>query len=95
MKNLRPKYIYKQDLFHIRKNEEIGEDWFILWNSGNDSVDNNDYAISTDHLKSDEIPEEVQLAGETAELMVKLLNLYFKGLLYIGDPDQLEIKFEP
>ena len=94
MKRLCPDYIYREDLFHVRKDDEIGEDWFILWHSGNDSFDGRDYAISTNHRKADEIPEEVMGAADTAELMVKLLNLYFRGALYIGDPDQIELELK-
>ena len=91
MKNLNQEDHYKRDLFHVAINDEIGDDWFILWTSGNSSEDQNDYAIATRHLHAGEIPNEVTDSRDTAELIVKLLNLYYRGFLFQGDPNQKEL----
>lgn len=45
---------------------------------GKDNIGNSDnYVVTTNHLKADEVPEQCQDAKEFAELVAKLLNEYF------------------
>ena len=91
MEQLNKGYHYRQDMFHVAVNDEMGEDWDIMFSTGCSNEDDNDYSIATNHLHCDEIPEEVIDAKGTAELVVKLLNYYLKGYLFVGDPDQVEL----
>lgn len=91
MESLNKGHIYNQDMFHVATDKEVGADWPILWWSGNSCEDGHDYTIETNHLHGDEIPEAVMDAKDTAELIAKLLNLYMRGFLFVGNPNQVEM----
>ena len=58
-------------------NVELGHDWLVA-TVGNSSEDGKDYYVTTDRLHGDQIPEPLQDAKTTAELIVELLNNHFK-----------------
>jgi hypothetical protein len=93
MRQLNKGYKYKGNMVLVEAGKDIGKNWTQLWFAGNSSIDDEDQnlSIATNHLHGDEVPEELLDAKTTAELMAKLLNFYFKGFLFVGNPDQLEL----
>lgn len=45
---------------------------------GNSCIDNQDYALDTHYLKSDEVPEAMCDAKTSSELIAGLLNAFYK-----------------
>jgi hypothetical protein len=50
---------------------------FMMCACGKSISDNNNYVVTTNYLKSDEIPQECIDAKSFSELVAKLLNQYY------------------
>jgi len=90
MEQLNKDHKYAQNMVKVGINDD-GSDWPLAYNTGNSAEDLNDYSIVANHLHASDIPDELTDAKDTAELIVKLLNLYFRGMLFVGDPAQLNL----
>ena len=53
------------------------DDGFMMCSCGCSGIDNNDYVVTTEHLKADEVPDECADAKTFSELVSKLLNEHF------------------
>lgn len=65
-----------QEYFKATTHEK-DDGWLMMFCSGRSSADNKDWCVTTDNLKSDEIPDECTDAKTFAELVAKLLNQYY------------------
>jgi hypothetical protein len=84
--------LYYQDVVQISTESKPKDGWDMAFvECGNSIGDGKDYEILTHSLHGDEVPEELQDAKTTAELIVDLLNLYYSGRLRqvpFKDPNQ-------
>ncbi len=53
------------------------DDGFMMCSSGNSAIDNQDWVVTTNLLKCDEVPDECTDAKSFSELVAKLLNEYY------------------
>jgi hypothetical protein len=92
MKKLNTGHIYKRNLFKVETGDNIGSGWPMGGiSTGNSGEDNQNYSVEVTGCHGDEIPSRVIDAKDTAELMAKLLNYYFLGYLFVGNPRQIEM----
>lgn len=92
MKKLNDGHIYSRNLFTVETDKNIGDGWPMGGISTGSSVeDSQTYFVELTGCHADEMPSRVIDAKDTAELMAKLLNYYFKGYLFVGDPRQVEM----
>jgi len=68
-----------QTYFKTDIEENIGENWFLA-NFGMDG-DGNEYILTTNHIHASEVGHVSQGAKADCELVAKLLNAYYNGLL--------------
>jgi hypothetical protein len=75
--------LYYQDVLQVSTKDKPKDGWIIAGiECGNSAEDGKDYAgIVTHSLHGDEVPDELQDAKDTAELIVELVNLYYSGRL--------------
>lgn len=92
MENLNSGHRYSRDLFTVETGDKIGSGWPMgSITTGNSVEDGSDYSVEVTGCHGDEIPSRVIDAKDTAELMAQLLNFYFRGYLFVGNPDQIEM----
>lgn len=92
MKKLNTGRKYGRNLFKVETGDRIGTGWPMGGISTGSSVeDSQTYFVELTGCHADEMPSRVIDAKDTAELMAKLLNYYFLGLLHVGDPRQVEM----
>jgi hypothetical protein len=53
------------------------DDGFMLCSSGKSAIDNNDWVVTTHHLKYDEVPDELADAKTFSELVSFLINKHY------------------
>lgn len=72
--------------------EQATENWPMA-SAGCSGIDDEDYAVSTNHLKGDEVPDACTDAKTFALLMAGLLNAFYSGVnaLSYSEQDVMEM----
>lgn len=92
MNKLNSGHIYGRDLFTVETGDKIGDGWPMAGlSTGCSGEDSKDYTVEITGCHGDEIPSRVVDAKDTAGLIAQLLNFYFRGYLFVGNPNQLEL----
>lgn len=64
-------------IVYFKASTHSEDDGWMMCDAGRSNIDNNDYVVTTEHLKADEVPDECQDAKTFCELVAKLLNQYY------------------
>ena len=67
-----------EEYFIVEKGKKIGDNWFMCFG---DYYDGEKYAVCTNHICASEMTQYIRDAKQDAELVCKLLNMYFNGLI--------------
>lgn len=83
-------------LFVACTSEKATENW-PMCSTGNSSVDENSWSVSTYHLHADEVPDACQDAKTTAALISGLLNAYYNDIdaTKISEDALIEMGYAP
>lgn len=73
------KDLFGEDLptIYFKESRSKDDDGWMMCDAGTSSFDNQTWVVTTNHLKSDEIPDECCDAKTFCELVAKLLNEYY------------------
>ena len=69
-------------IFIVEKGKKMGDNWFMFFG---EHYDGEKYAVCTNHMSGSEMTKYIRDAKQDAELVCELLNMYFNGLIKLGE----------